>query len=198
MSELRVLRRAAPQLLGILRAWPGVVGPSFVIVPSELFAAIDVPWSLVPVPLPGDAVSKTVGSRGEAYSVHLLRLESQNPSSVLWVARDDESLGYDIEDRSTADVRRIEVKASQQSEVRFFLSANEHTVAHREPKNYGVHFWGDIDLSRDPRTEFSLLRERGFPLVFEDLAAHLADNRLEAVATKYLVTVGTGSGPGPC
>ncbi len=126
--------------------------------------------------------------------MHLLRLESQNPSSVLWVARDDETLGYDIEDRSTDDVQRIEVKASRQSEVRFFLSAREHTVAHRVPKSYGVHFWGDIDLSRDPMSEFSLLRERGFPLIFDDLAAHLADNRLEAVPTKYLVTLGAAAG----
>ncbi len=195
-SELRILRQAAPQLVGILRAWPGVVGPSFVIVPSELFATIDVPWSLVPVPQPGETVSKTVGSRGEAYSVHLLRLESQSPSSVVWVAQDDETLGYDIEDRSAGDVRRIEVKASQQGDVRFFLSAHEHTAAHREPKSYGVHFWGDIDLSRDPRSEFSLLRERGFPLVFEDLAAHLADNRLQAVPTKYRVTLGAAANRG--
>ena len=193
-SELRILRQAAPQLLGILRAWPGVVGPSFVVVPSDLFATIDGPWSLIPFPQPGDAVSKVVGSRGEAYSVHLLRLDSRNPSAVVWVARDDEALGYDIEDRSTSDVQRIEVKASQRREVRFFLSAHEHTVAHKEPKSYGVHFWGEIDLSRDPRTEFDLLRERGFPLVFDDLAAHLADNRLQAVPTKYRVTLGAAAG----
>ena len=192
-AAMRTLRHVAPQLLGILRAWPGVVGASFVVIPSDLFGTIDVPWSLVPLAQPGDSDAKTVGSRGEAYSMHLLRHHSHNPNAVLWVSRDDQTLGYDIEDRSTDDVRRIEVKASRQTEVRFYLSEHEHTIAHRQPKSYEVHFWGEINLNLDPKTEFNLLRERGFPLIFENLAAHLADNRLQAMPTKYRVTLGTAS-----
>ena len=82
------------------------------------------------------------------------------------------------------------MKASQRGDVRFFLSAHEYQVAHDDPGSYEVHFWGEIDLNRDPNTEFSALRQRGFPLTFPDLAAHLADGRLEAVPTKYRVTPG--------
>ena len=189
-SEIRTLRRSAPQLLGLLRAWHDIVGPSFVKVPRDIFVAIDTPWSLVPPVQPADTTNKAIGSRAEAYSVHFLRLGSRRPNSVLWVARDDEGLGYDIEDRSTDELLRIEVKASRRSEVRFFLSRHEHDVAHRNPNNYGVHFWGEINLNRDPRSEFGILRARGFPLVFDNLAAHLSDHRLVAVPTKYRVTIG--------
>ena len=190
-SRVGQLRHSAPQLLGLLRAWPGIVGPSFVRIPPELFAVIDTPWSLVPLPPLEDGTRKAVGSRAEAYSFHFLRLGSERPSAVVWVASDDEGLGYDIEDRSTGEVQRVEVKGSQRSEVRFLLSAHEHEVAHQDPSSYGVHFWGEINLNRNPNIEFSMLRERGFPLIFEDLAAHLADHRLEAVPTKYRVTPGT-------
>ena len=83
------------------------------------------------------------------------------------------------------------MKGSQRSEVRFFLSAHEHLVAHHDPSNYEIHFWGEINLNRDPNSEFSMLTERGFPLIFEDLAAHLADQRLAAVPTNYRVTLGS-------
>ena len=189
-SRVGRLRHSAPQLLGLLRAWPGVVGPSFVRIPHELFAAIDTPWGLVPLPSLEDGTSKSVGSRAEAYSFHFIRLGSERPSAVAWVARDDEGLGYDIEDRSTGETHRVEVKGSQRREVRFFLSAHEHQVAHHDPSNYDIHFWGEINLNRDPNSEFSMLRERGFPRIFEDLAAHLADQRLAAVPTKYRVTLG--------
>ena len=190
-SRVGPLRHSAPQLLGLLRAWPGIVGSSFVRIPSKLFAAIDTPWSLVPLPSLEDGTNKSVGSRAEAYSFHFLRLGSERPDAVAWVARDDEGLGYDIEDRSSGETNRVEVKGSQRDEVRFFLSANEHQVAHHDPGNYELHFWGEINLNRDPNSEFSMLRERGFPLIFEDLAAHLADHRLAAVPTKYRVTLGS-------
>ena len=193
-SEVRLLRHSAPQLLGLLRGWPNIVGASYVTIPRDLFDLIDAPWSLVPVPAPSDEAAKAIGSRGEAYSVRLLRLSSQRPTAVVWVARDDETLGYDIEDHSTGASQRIEVKASQRGDVRFFLSAHEYHVAHEDPSSYEIHFWGEIDLNRDPNTDFSALRQRGFPLRFPDLAAHLADGRLDAVPTKYRVTLGCPSG----
>ena len=186
-SKVGQLQHSAPQLLGLLRAWPEIVGPSFVRLPSNLFGLIDAPWSLVPIRDEKEGIREAVGHRAEAYSFHLLRLESKLPSSIVWVSRDDQGLGYDIEDRSGEAVHRVEVKGSQGEEVRFLLTAHEHNVAHQDPSSYEVHFWGEIDLNRSPDLEFSKLRERGFPLRFEDLAAHLADHRLEATPTRYLV-----------
>ena len=188
-SRVGQLRYSAPQLLGLLRAWPEVVGPSFVRIPSDLFAMIDAPWSLVPSP--SDSNREEIGYRAEAYSYYFLRLESQRPNSVVWASRDDQGLGYDIEDRSGGELHRVEVKGSQSGDLRFYLSAHEHEVAHQDPSSYEIHFWGEISLNRSPSVEFTMLRERGFPLRFEDLAAHLADDRLRAKPTMYLVTRGT-------
>ena len=191
-SRIGRLRHSAPQLLGLLRAWPDIVGPSFVRIPSDLFALIDTPWSLVPSTSRREDHRQAVGDRAEAYSFYLLRLESRHPNSVVWVSRDDQGLGYDIEDNSTGQVHRVEVKGSQAKDVRFLLSAHEHDVAHFDPSSYEVHFWGEINLNRRPNFEFSMLRKRGFPLRFENLAAYLADDRLNASPTTYLVTRGAG------
>ena len=192
LSRIGLLRHSAPQLLGLLRAWPNIVGPSFVRIPPDLFAEIDTPWSLVPPPQTQKDTLEAVGQRAEAYSFHLLRLEADHPSSIVWVSRDDQSLGYDIEDRSLSGVRRVEVKGSQSKEVRFVITQHEHEVAHLDPSTYEVHFWGEINLTLSPNVEFTLLRERGFPLRFEDFAAHLVDHRLEAVPIRYRVTLGSG------
>ena len=191
-SSVAHMRRAAPQLLGLLRLWPNVVGPSLVCIPPRLFALIDTPWSVVPSPVAEEGQLEAVGHRAEAYSFHLLRRESNQSPAVVWVARDDQTLGYDIEDRSAEEVHRVEVKGSQGSVVRFYLSAHEHDVAHQDPKTYVIHFWGEIDLNRIPQMEFNILRQRGFPLRFEDFVSHLADRRLEAVPTNYRVTFGLG------
>ena len=180
------LRHAAPQALGLLRAWPDAVGASTVTIPSTLYANLGTPWSLIPLPTPDDGPKKATGSRGEAYSYHLLRQES-TPSEINWVALDDDALGYDIEDR-TQGLTRIEVKASQQAEIRFFLTENEHKVAHTDPSTYVVHFWGDINLRRRPDAEYPDLRKRGYPIVFQDVAAHLDDGRLVAAPTRFRVT----------
>ena len=191
-SKVGRLRRSAPQLLGLLRAWPDIVGPSFVTIPPGLFALIDAPWSLVPSPSDKEDTKEAIGHRAEAYSFYLLRLESESPTSIVWVARDDQGLGYDIEDNSAEQVRRVEVKGSQGKAIRFLLTAHEHDVAHQNPSSYEVHFWGDINLNRSPDVEFSMLRGQGFPLRFENLAACLADHRLLAKPTRYLVTRGDG------
>lgn len=191
-SRVGQMRRSAPQLLGILRAWPDIVGPSFVRIPSDLFAVIDAPWSLVPSPSKGEDNREAVGHRAEAYSFYFLRHESKRSNSVIWVSRDDQGLGYDIEDSSTGQVHRVEVKGSQGKDLRFFLSGHEHEVAHQDPSSYEIHFWGEINLNRSPSIEFAILRDRGFPLRFENLAAHLADQRLKAKPTKFLVTGGSG------
>lgn len=190
-SRVGQLRRSAPQLLGLLRAWPNIVGSSFVRIPPNLFDVIDAPWSLVPSPSEEESTREAVGHRAEAYSFYLLRLESNCPTSVVWVSRDDQGLGYDIEDSSTGRVHRVEVKGSQGKDIRFLLTVNEHEVAHQDPRSYEVHFWGEINLNRKPDVEFTTLRDSGFPLRFKDLAAHLADQRLQARPTRYLVTRGS-------
>ena len=185
--QLSALRESAPQVLGLLRAWPNVVGPSVVVIPYSLYTNLDTPWSLIPLPRPDDGMRKAVGSRGEAYSYHWLRQTAERVNAITWVALDDDGLGYDIEDRNSG-LTRIEVKASQQGDVRFFLTENEHRVAHSDPDTYVLHFWGNINLRRDPDTEFRALRELGFPLVYCNLAEHLADGRLQAVATRFRVS----------
>lgn len=184
------LRKVAPQLMGLLASWQGIVGPAIVDVPQTLFAAMDTPWSLIPLPRPDDGQKKAVGSRAEAYSFHFLRLSSAAPMRLTWVALDDDNLGYDIEDWSTGALQRVEVKGSEQPNVRFFLSEHEHRVAHEDPSTYTVHFWGHINLNRNPNEEFDFLRSRGFPLVFENLSDHLSDGKLHATAMKFRVVPG--------
>ncbi len=188
-ARVSTLRHAAPQVLGLLRAWPGAVGASIVVIPSTLYTDLDTPWSLIPLPTPDEGAKKAIGSRGEAYSYHLLR-QGSTPSAIRWVALDDDALGYDIEDR-TLGLTRIEVKASHQDEVRFFLTENEHRVAHADPSTYVVHFWGHINLRKQPDAEYLALRKLGYPVVFQNLAAHLDDERLVAVPTRYRVTEST-------
>lgn len=189
---LTTLKRSAPQLLGVLRAWPSAVGRSTVVIPRSLYALLDTPWSFAPLTRPADGRRRAVGARGEAYSFHYLRQTAMTPSAISWVSRDDDELGYDIEDR-TAGTVRVEVKSSEQSEVRFFLSQNEHSAAHSDPDTYVVHFWGDINLRESPSTEFQTLRQRGFPRVYQNLAQHLTDGRLSAVPTQYRVTASVSS-----
>ena len=186
-ARVAVLRTSAPQVLGLLRAWPDVVGPSMVLIPSSLYATLDTPWSLIPLPRPDDGTKKAIGSRGEAYSYHLLRRAANPSNAITWVALDDDSLGYDIED-GTSGLTRIEVKSSQRGEVRFFLTENEYKVAHSNPDTYVLHFWGNINLRRDPKNEFMALRRLGFPLIYRNVAEHLADGRLHAVATRFRVS----------
>ena len=78
-------------------------------------------------------------------------------------------------------MHRVEVKGSQGKDVRFLPTANEHDVAYQDHRSNEIHFWGEINLNRRPDVEFDKLRERGFPVRFQDLAAHLADDSLRAL-----------------
>lgn len=185
--SLATLKSAAPQLLSLLRIWPNVVGRSEVIIPDALYARLNTPWSFIPLVPASDGRRRAIGSRGEAYSYHLLREKAPTPGAVSWVSRDNDELGYDIEDRTVGTIR-VEVKSSEQSEVRFLLTQNEHDAAHSDPDTYVVHFWGDIDLQKNPNTEFLTLRQRGFPRIYQNVAQHLIDGRLYAVPTRYRIT----------
>ncbi|MBI2502520.1 MAG: DUF3883 domain-containing protein [Candidatus Latescibacteria bacterium] len=103
------------------------------------------------------------------------------------MARDDDSLGYDIEDVSVTPQRRIEAKASTTREVRFILSANEWEVAHRHGDDYEVHFWGGIDVTRQPADEYQVLRKAGYPIVYRNVARLHAEGRLTARPLQYQI-----------
>ena len=144
---------------------------------------------LLPPPSPdeaiADAIRQNIGNRGEAYSYQLELLNAADRSHIVWVARDNSDLGYDIEDRSVNPRRRIEVKASGDIPVRFLMSDNEYRKSGDDPTSYEVHFWGGIDLNIDPAEEYTRLRRRGYPLVFVDIPALISAGDFEAKPTKW-------------
>ncbi len=175
----------------MLQHWPDVITIPSLRIPTHLANELQAVWALLPPPSATDAgtgaLRKTIGDRGELYSYQYERLAAKQPNDIVWVARDDSNLGYDIEDRSAFPRRRIEVKASGEGAVRFFLSDNEWCKAHDDPKSYEVHFWGGIDLNSAPAVEYARLRAEGYPLVFVDLSALLANGSLRAEPVKWRV-----------
>ncbi len=131
-----VALEAGPQLVGVLRRFPGVEWKPELRIPAALLEELIDVWALLPDRAPPTDDSRTaIGDRGELYSYRLERLRSEDSNKIRWVARDDDSLGYDIEDLSVTPQRRIEAKASASRETRFILSANEWDVAHRHAAN---------------------------------------------------------------
>lgn len=187
----RAARQRCPQLVGLLRHWPDVVTAPSLRIPPELAAELQAVWALLPPTATDDgatdAIRKTIGDRGELYSYQRERLAAEQPSDIVWVARDDSNLGYDIEDRSIVPRRRIEVKASGDTAVRFILSDNEWRKAHEDPGTFEVHFWGGVDLNAAPSEEYDRLRAQGYPLVFLNLAALVSDGALQATPIKWRV-----------
>jgi hypothetical protein len=161
-------------------------------IPVDLVAELTAAWALLPPPSAAEtdlaSRRKAIGDRAEMYSWQLERLLAVYPSTIAWVARDDATLGYDIEDRSTQPYRRIEVKGSGGRRTRFFLSDNEWRKAHDRPDSYEVHFWGGIDLNRPVSEEFQFLRTDGYPMVFTNIPALLAAGALEATPDRWSVT----------
>jgi hypothetical protein len=190
---LRLARQVAPQLTGLLQEWPGVTSGSTLCIPAALASELEAVWALLPPPAvaatPAEARRKAIGTRGELYSYQMERLNALLASDIVWVARDDEGLGWDIEDRSSAPHRRIEVKASGEREVRFFVSSNEWSKAKEEPDLYEVHFWGGVDLNEPPAEQFTRLRKAGFPRIFQNLHQHIAEGVLDAAADRWRITM---------
>jgi hypothetical protein len=182
----------APQLVGILSHWSDVVTPGALLIPGHLLPELEAVWALLPPATPEDllrdSIRKTIGNRGELYSYQMERQRADVASNIVWVARDDDTLGYDIEDRSSNPRRKIEVKASGNTAVRFLLSENEWRKAHEGPTEYEIHFWGGIDLALNPADEFLRLRARGFPLIFGDLPRLLHTRALDATPTKWRIS----------
>lgn len=194
---LREARRAGAQLVGALQAWPEVRTRPELVIPSDLAQELSTAWALLPPPPVerglAETTRKSIGDRAELYSYQLERSKADNISAIVWVSRDDESLGYDIEDRSTRPRRLIEVKGSTETAVRFFLSDNEWRKAHEHRGHYEVQFWGGINLYRDVGDEFDLLRRLGYPLIYRDIPEVIANEGLLATPWKWRV-VESGSG----
>ena len=187
---LRDARMGAPQLLGVLEWWADVRLRPEVFVPKSLAAELTAVWALLPRPteVPTWATErKVVGDRAEMYTVQAERSRAGNPSSIFWVARDADDLGWDVEDRSNTPLRRIEVKGRRDRDVVFFLSENEWAKAREFGKDYEIHFWGEIDLQREPGVEYAVLRAAGYPLVIIDLAGEIRDGQWTADPVRWRV-----------
>lgn len=178
----------APQLVGLLRRFPDVVWADAFSVPAALAAELGEPWALLPAPAkPELDLRKEVGTRGELYTYRLERLMAAESSRIRWVARDDEGLGYDIEDVTAVPSRKIEVKASTVEDVRFYLSANEWSRAEENADRYEVQFWGGVNLSRAPAEDFAALRAAGYPIIFRDLQTRVDAGDLSIRCIEYLL-----------
>lgn len=173
---LKSARLQAPQLVGLLSYWPEVHTKGELVIPRPILDELESVWALLPpVEIPEWAKArKEVGSRAEMYTVQFERTRVA-PYLIAWVARDDDSLGYDVEDRSTTPVRCIEVKGRRDDSVVFFLTDNEWEKAGRLGESYEVHFWGRIDLNRDPAVEYKALRELGYPCVYRNFSRTATD-----------------------
>ncbi len=185
----RLARTGAPQLTGILQAWDGVQMHPEVVIPKPLVQELNTVWALMPPPpeLPKWAAErKAVGDRAEMYTVQYKRT-LVDPSLIVWVSRDSDGFGYDVEDRSDALTRCIEVKGRREADVVFYISDNEWQKAQELGARYEVHFWGGIDLSVEPAIEYSALRANGYPVVIQNFAAEVGVN-WEAVPVKWRVT----------
>jgi hypothetical protein len=187
----KLAKAGAPQLLGVLTWWEGVKMLPSVLVPKELLAELNTVWALLPPPVesPSWALEqKAVGDRAEMYTVQYERTRIGDPSLIVWVARDSDSLGWDVEDRSVIPHRCIEVKGRRNEEVTFFLSDNEWTKAQELGPLYEVQFWGGINLARVPAIEYTALLAAGYPLVITNFSARLKDKELEAKPIRWRVS----------
>lgn len=180
----------APQLVGLLRRWPTVELAQALRVPGDLVAEITSLWALRPPRRydTGQEARLAVGERAELYSFNRLREELGPEASIVWVSREDDSAGYDIEDRSVEPARRIEVKGHAGSGTRFYLSSNEWAVAHDSPSQYEIHYWGEIDLGRSEIEEYGDLVARGYPMVFRGLRRSIGMGDLWASPDTWIVS----------
>jgi hypothetical protein len=187
--SLRMSRAGAPQLTGLLSIWEEVQTFPEVVVPGSLLQDLNTVWALLPPPvvLPKwVAERKEVGNRAEMYSVQFERTKL-GTSAIFWVAKDSDELGWDVEDRSVTPHRCIEVKGRRDDEVVFFLSDNEWQKAVELGALYEIQFWGGIDLTCDPASEYARLRATGYPLVISNISTQVGVG-WEATAVRWRIT----------
>jgi hypothetical protein len=187
---IRTARVVAPQLVAIVEGWTGVSTYPDLVIPDAILQELNSVWALLP-PEPETpkwaAERKAVGNRAEMYTVQLERTHV-SPSQILWVARDSDSLGFDVEDTSVSPTRCIEVKGRRDSDVVFYLSEREWEKAQELGERYEVHFWGEIDLGVEPAVEYAVLRSNGYPIVFKN-PAKLIGITLASVPVKWRLTL---------
>ena len=174
----------------MLELWPEVQTEPIVSIPPDVLAQLDLAWALPPPTrsLSQAALRKELGDRAELFTY--LRERSRagaNPSHIAWVARDSDTLGWDVEDRSVPACRRIEVKGSQGAETRFYLSENELNKAREHGENYEVQFWGGIDLQASVHPELERLIQAGYPRVYRDPAALIDSGSLLSTPVRWRV-----------
>lgn len=176
-------RTSAPQLVGVLQFWSEVRLRPELFIPATLVSELNTIVALLP-PEPRTpkwaADQKAVGDRAELYTVQFERSKTA-PPLISWAARDSDSLGFDVEDRSTSPTRCIEVKGSRDTELIFFLSETEFEKANELGSRYELQFWGGIDLSVDPSAEYALLRSKGYPTRIEHLSIQLEHMKMQPV-----------------
>src|SRR5258708_16629693 len=178
--QTRLAQTSAPQLVGVLQFWSEVRLRPELFIPATLVSELNTIVALLP-PEPRTpkwvADQKAVGDRAELYTVQFERSRIV-PSLISWVSRDSDSLGFDVEDRSTSPTRCIEVKGSHDTELMFFLSETEFEKANEIGSRYELQFWGGIDLSVDPSAEYALLRAKGYPTRLEHLCIRLRSMKM--------------------
>ena len=186
----RAAASVAPQLIGLLSRWPDFQSRPKVIVPSNLLNELSAVWALrTPNEVEPSWMSerRRVGKRAELYSFQCERSEAQDPSAIAWVAKDSDSLGWDIEDRTATPYRRIEVKGSRRESPVFFLSENEWKQAVIHGSSYEVQFWGNIDLQREESSEYASLRAIGFPIVISNIRDGIFSGEWAATPVQWRV-----------
>lgn len=182
----------APQLVGLLGRMPDVVVGGQLVIGREASVELDSVWNELP---PASRVNwldinkrrKAIGDRAELYSLQLERSAHVGAwERINWVSRDDDSLGYDIE-VTGSPTRCIEVKGSAGRDVQFLISANEYRVAGRHGSDYEIHFWGEIDVRKDPLEEFERLTATGYPIRIVDPATTLSSDPWVIEPSQYRV-----------
>ncbi|MGV1005695.1 MAG: DUF3883 domain-containing protein [Candidatus Nanopelagicales bacterium] len=139
-----------------------------------------------------DNKRRAVGERAEHYSMQLERSRGVGAiDRIVWVSRDDDDLGYDIEVKNVDSRERprlVEVKGTSGRTVQFLLSSNEYDVAATAGESYEVQFWGRIDLARAPMEEYELLRTAGYPITIVNPARELGQEPWLIEPSQYRVT----------
>ena len=184
----RVAASVAPQLIGLLSRWAEFQSRPKVVVPSNVVNELAAVWALRAPEgeeAPWLSERRRVGVRAELYSFQRERSEAPDPSAIAWVAKDSDSLGWDIEDRTATPYRKIEVKGSRQENPVFFLSENEWKQASIHGSNYEVQFWGNIDLQREEPSEYASLRAIGFPIVISNISDRVASGEWAATPVQW-------------
>lgn len=186
---LAALPRLAPRA-GVLLTWdPGLRQGDDLVLPLSLLDSLLVTEAMgrsAEIP-PWVLDRNAVGWRAELYTLRLER-SRLGPHRVRHVSREvGDGFGYDIE-TDAPDSRLIEVKGSRSASLRFHLSNRELEVARADPERHFLHFWGKIDLDRDPADEYSRLRELQYPVVISKLASAIDAGELEMQARSWLLT----------